>query len=79
MIKIILGQKSQYNAAKYLKEYYFEGLDEFKNAEGEIKAMCQQENARAYIYMNARSKKVIDQWTQINQQRMKTYLNQEGR
>ena len=30
------GQKSQYNAAQYLKEYYFEGLDEFKKAEMEI-------------------------------------------
>lgn len=69
-IKIILGQKSKYYAAQYLKQYYFEGLDEFKNAENEIKSICQKENARAYIYMNARSKKVIDQWTQINQQRM---------
>lgn len=64
------GQKSRYNAAQYLKEYYFEGLDEFLNAEQEIKSLCKQENARAYIYMNARSKAVIDKWTQINLQRM---------
>ena len=64
------GQKSRYNAAQYLKEYYFEGLDEFKNAEQEIKAICKKENARAYIYMNARSKAVVDKWTQINMQRM---------
>ena len=64
------GQKSKYNAAQYLKEYYFEGLDEFLNAEQEIKSMCKKENARAYIYMNARSKAVIDKWTQINLQRM---------
>ncbi len=64
------GQKSRYNAAKYLKEYYFEGIDEFKNAEQEIKAICKKENARAYIYMNARSKAIIDKWTQINMQRM---------
>lgn len=64
------GQKSRYNAAQYLKEYYFEGLDEFLNAEQEIKSMCKKENARAYIYMNARSKAVVDKWTQINLQRM---------
>lgn len=64
------GQKSQFNAAQYLKEFYFEGLDEFKNAEQGIKDLCKKENARAYIYMNARSKKIVDQWTQINQQRM---------
>ena len=64
------SQKSKYNAAQYLKEYYFEGLDEFLNAEQEIKSMCKKENARAYIYMNARSKAVVDKWTQINLQRM---------
>ncbi len=64
------GQKSKYNAAQYLKEYYFEGLDEFKNAEQEIKTICKQQSARAYIYMNARSKSIIDKWTQINLQRM---------
>lgn len=63
------GQKSRYNACKYLKEYYFEGLDEFLNAENEIKDMCKRETARAYIYMNARSKKIVDQWTKINQHR----------
>ena len=63
-------QKSRYNAAQYLKEYYFEGLDEFKNAENEIKTICKNENARAYIWMNARSKAIIDKWTKINLSRM---------
>lgn len=67
------GQKSRYNAAQYLKEYYFEGLDDFKNAEQEIKNVCDKENARAYIYMNPRSKKVIDQWTDINAKRFRKY------
>ncbi len=66
-------QKSKYNACKYLKEYYFEGLDEFLNAETEIKDLCKRENARAYIYLNARSKSVIDKWTQINLSRMKRH------
>lgn len=68
-----IGQKSKYNAAQYLKEYYFEGLDEFKNAESEIKDLCKRENARAYIYLNARSKSVIDKWTQINLSRMRRH------
>lgn len=64
------GQHSRYNAAQYLKEYYFEGVDEFLAAEKEIKDLCRRENARAYVYLNARSKAIIDQWTQINMQRM---------
>ena len=67
------GQKSRYNAARYLKEYYFEGLDDFKNAEQEIKNICKKESARAYIYMNARSKKTIEQWTDVNNKRFKKY------
>lgn len=67
------GQKSKYNAAKYLKEYYFEGLDEFLNSEMEIKNLCKKENARAYIYLNARSKNIIDKWTNINLSRMNKY------
>lgn len=73
------GQKSRYNACKYLKEYYFEGLDEFLNAESEIKDLCKRENARAYIYMNARSKSVIDKWTQINLSRMKRHRGMDDK
>lgn len=67
------GYHSHHNAATYLKEYYFEGLDEFKGSESEIKELCKKENARAYIWMNARSKKVIDKWTQINLSRMRRH------
>lgn len=67
------GQKSQFSACQHLKEYYFEGLDEFKNAEQDIKELCKRENARAYIYMNARSKQIIDKYTQINLARFKKY------
>ena len=73
------GQKSRYNACKYLKEYYFEGLDEFLNAESEIKDLCKRENARAYIYMNARSKSIIDKWTQINLSRMKKHRGMDDK
>lgn len=65
------GQKSQFYAAQYLKQFYFKSLDEFERAENEIKQLCKQQNARAYIYLNARSKAVIDKWTAINASRFK--------
>ena len=73
------GQKSKYGATKHLKEYYFEGLDEFKNSETEIKELCKRENARAYIYMNARSKQIIDKWTKINQARFDKHPTMKDR
>ena len=67
------GQKSQFYAAQYIKEYYFKSLDEFKAKENEIKQLCQSLNARAYIYMNPRSEKIVNKWTQINLQRMEKH------
>jgi hypothetical protein len=58
------GVKSQFNACQYLKEFYFKSEAEFRNAEAEIKQLCKSLNARAYIYMNPRSKQVIDKFTQ---------------
>lgn len=67
------GQKSQFYAGQYLKQFYFKSLDEFEQAEGEIKNLCKKENARAYIYLNARSKAEIDKWTAINAQRFRKH------
>ena len=67
------GQKSQFYAAQYLKEYYFKSLDEFKSKENEIKQLCQSLNARAYIYMNPRSERIVNKWTQINLKRMEKH------
>jgi len=58
------GVRSQFNACTYLKEFYFKSDAEFRGAENEIKTLCKSLNARAYIYMNPRSKAVIDQYTQ---------------
>ena len=59
------GTKSQFNGCTYLKEFYFKSNDEFRAAENEIKTLCKSLNARAYIYLNARSKAVIDKYTQV--------------
>lgn len=59
------GIKSMFNACQYIKEYYFKSDAEFRAAESEIKTICASLNARAYIYMNPRSKAVIDKYTQI--------------
>ena len=57
------GQHSQRNAATYLKNYFFKSMDEFNAAEKEIKMICTKENARATIFLNPRSKAVIDKYT----------------
>ena len=65
------GIKSQFNACQYIKEYYFKTDAEFRNAESEIKTLCRSLNARAYIYMNPRSKAVIDKYTQVEMNKIK--------
>lgn len=57
------GQHSPSNAATYIKNYFFKSLDEFNAAEKDIKVKCIKENARACIFLNPRSKAVIDKYT----------------
>lgn len=57
------GQHSPRNAAQYIKNYYFKSIDEFNAAEKEIKYICASERARACIFLNPRSKSVIDMYT----------------
>ncbi len=58
------GQHSRSNAATYIKNYFFKNLDEFNAAEREIKYLCTSQRARAVIFLNPRSKQVIDKYTQ---------------
>ena len=60
------GQKSQFQAAMHLKEYYIRSLDELNRAEQEIKTLCANESARAYIWLNARSSAVVDKYAERN-------------
>ena len=60
------GQHSKFQAAMHLKEYYIKSLQEFEAAEPEIKDICKRESARAYIWLNARSKAIVDRYTQRN-------------
>lgn len=57
------GQHSPRNAATYLKNYFFKSIDELNAAEKEIKYICASQRARAVIYLNPRSKAVIDKYT----------------
>lgn len=57
------GQHSPSNAAQYIKNYFFKSIDEFNAAEKEIKILCTRENARAMIFLNPRSKAIIDKYT----------------
>ena len=56
---------------EYIKQYYFKNLQEFTDAEPTIKTLCQSLGARAYIYMNPRSKAVVDKYTKIYQDRFR--------
>lgn len=53
------------DSRQFVKQFYFRSTDEFNNAEQSIKTLCQQLGARAYIYLNARSKAMIDKYTKI--------------
>ena len=67
------GIKSQFNACQYIKEFYFKSESEFRGAESEIKQLCKSLNARAYIYMNPRSKQEIDKFTQREIEKIKRH------
>ena len=54
---------------QFIKQFYFKDLNEFNAAEQSIKTLCQQLNARAYIYLNPRSKTMVDKYTKIYQDR----------
>ena len=60
---------SMNHSRQFIGQYYFKNQQEFDNAEAEIKNKCISQGARAYIYLNARSKAVVDKYTQIYQQR----------
>ena len=53
------------DSRQFVKQFYFTNENEFNNAEQSIKNLCQQLNARAYIYLNARSKAMVDKYTKI--------------
>jgi len=60
------GQHSKFQAAMHLKEYYITSVQELESYEAEIKDICKRETARAYIWLNARSKAVVDRYTKRN-------------
>ena len=60
---------------EFIKQFYFKNEAEFTNAESSIKTLCQQLGARAYIYLNARSKAAIDKYTAIYKDRFRKNRN----
>ena len=58
---------------EFVKEYYFKNLKEFDASIDEIRNICKTHNARAYIYLNARSSKTVDKWTEINNGRFRRH------
>jgi hypothetical protein len=56
---------SMNHSRQFIGQYYFKSQQEFDSAEQAIKDKCKKQGARAYIYLNARSKAVVDKYTQI--------------
>jgi hypothetical protein len=50
------------NAADYITYYLFNSLAELNSKKEEIKAICDKTNSRAYIYLNPRSAKAINDY-----------------
>ena len=63
------------DSREFIKQFYFRSEQEFNNAEQSIKNLCQQLGCRAYIYLNARSKAVIDKYTKIYADRFRRNRN----
>jgi hypothetical protein len=60
------GQHSKYQASMHLKEYYIYSISELEQAEHEIKQICKDESARAYIWLNPRSSEIVKKYAEIN-------------
>jgi len=81
-VEIIKRQKDNpgmNHSRQFLKQYYFESAEDFAAAEQEIKNICKNNGARAYIYLNARSKKAIDYWTNEYLKRFRHHPNMARR
>lgn len=65
LIKRKKDNPAMMSSREFVKQFYFKSADDFNNAETTIKTLCQQLNARAYIYMNARSAAMVDKYTKI--------------
>lgn len=72
-----MGQYFANNAADYLTYYLFKSVDELKSKKEEIKAICNKTNSRAYIYLNSRSSKAINDYaTNVLIDRFKRHRNE---
>lgn len=59
-----MGQYFANNAADYLTYYLITSKDELNSKKDEIKAICTKTNSRAYIYLNPRSAKAINDYAE---------------
>lgn len=59
-----MGQHFANNAADYLTYYLFNSTAELNAKKEEIKAICAKTNSRAYIFLNTRSAKAIDDYAE---------------
>lgn len=52
------------NAADYLTYYLISSVSELNSKKDEIKSICSKTNSRAYIYLNSRSSKAINDYAE---------------
>lgn len=62
-----------HGSREFVKQYYLKSIDEFNAAEDEIKKLCRTHNARAYMYINARSAADVDKYTKIYMDRFRRH------
>jgi hypothetical protein len=78
-----MGQYFAKNAADYLTYYLIRSVGELNNKKEEIKTICAKTNSRAYIYLNPRSSKAINDYAENqlkNKFRKNRYLkHKQGR
>ncbi len=72
-----IGQYFAHNAADYLTYYLITSVDELMSKKEEIKSICNKTNSRAYIYLNSRSAKAVNDYaTNVLTKRFKKHRNE---
>lgn len=72
-----MGQYFANNAADYLTYYLITSVDELISKKEEIKSICKKTNSRAYIYLNSRSAKAVNDYAEnVLKNRFKRHRNE---
>lgn len=72
-----MNQYFAHNARDFITYYLFKSLEELNSKKEEIKSICNKTNSRAYIYLNSRSSKAINDYAEnVLKSRFKRHRNE---